>query len=400
MKILYLAHLFPLPMDSGAKLHTYYYLTALAQKHDVHVVAYVRYDEEKRSIPEVGSICSKLTVVPLCRGRFRQFSDAMASLVSRTSFIVSRDFRQEMSEAVRSEVDDFKPDLVYIDHLQMAQFVDAKWRCKMVLDHHNVESMIIKRIAATSSNPLVRMYARVEWPKLLRYELEVCKNCDLVLTVTDEDKAILQNLAPEIRSIHSLPVGVDLDYFGTVHRDEHSNNVLSIATMFWPPNVDSMLYFYKDIFPLVLREVPDCRLTIAGQRPVPSIQALSADPRVAVTGYVDDVRTVARDCGVFIVPLLSGSGLRQKILNALAMGLPIVSTSIGAEGIEVVPGENVLIADTPQEFARAVVAVLRDPELATRLGESGRQLVRDKYSRESVCSRLLSILDQHFPQAT
>ncbi len=199
-----------------------------------------------------------------------------------------------------------------------------------------------------------------------------------VLTVSEEDKAAIRACDPSLSNIECVPIGVDVEHYQPVDRIADSHNILSMGTMYWPPNVDSMLYFAREILPLIKREVPDCALTIAGQRPVEAIRALASDPAISVTGYVDDDRAIAKDCGVFVVPLRSGSGVRVKILNALAMGLPVVATSVGAEGLDVVDGEHLLIADGPAEFAAAVVRALRGRELADGLADNGRRLVVEK----------------------
>ncbi len=394
MKVLFLAHLFPLPLDSGGKIKSFYTLRALASKHDVHLLAYVRTEQELALLPQIEQMCSHVTTVPLARGKTAMPRDLAMSLMSGRSFIVSRDFRREMQRAVDTAVAEFAPDVIHTDHLQMAQFVDFRSSRKTVLDHHNVESMIIKRISETSDSRLMRLYGRIEWPKLQRYELEVCRESDLVLTVSEEDKATVLGLDPALENVQCVPIGVDTERFAGVERKAGSRNILSIGTMHWPPNVDSALYFHREILPLVKAEEPDCTFTIAGQRPVAAVQALASDPSVRVLDHFDDEREIAADCGVFVVPLRSGSGVRVKILNALAMGLPVVSTSIGAEGIDALSGEHLLIADTPEEFARAVTKVLRDPGLADRLGQNGRALVSKDYSWERIGGRLLGIYDQ------
>lgn len=394
MKVLFLAHLFPLPLDSGGKIKSFYTLRALAREHEVSVLAFLRTADEEKRISELRGICPNLELIPLRRGKLRQLADLGLSLLTNRSFIVSRDFRVQMRDAVRSAIDEFQPDVVHIDHLQMAQFVDFDAGYKTVLDHHNVESMIIKRVGEAPGSPFVRLYSRIEWPKLQRYELDICRKCDRIITVSEEDKQTLASLEPSLDNIASVPIGVDVDYFDGVVRDPASSNILSIATMYWPPNVDSMLYFHKDILPLVRKEVPDCTLTIAGQRPVQSIQSLASDLGTRVTGYVEDSRDYARDCGVFIVPLRSGSGVRVKILNAMAMGLPVVSTSVGAEGLDVISGEHLLIADTPKDFAESVVRVLRDSDLAARLGQNARDQVRENYSWDTIGRRLLGVYEE------
>lgn len=402
MKILFLAHLFPLPLDSGGKIKSYYTLRTLAGRHEVHVLAFTRSEEERALEGEIRGMCAGVDVVPLERGRGRQIVDLAGSLASGSSFIVARDFRPAMQRLCERAVADFEPDVIHIDHLQMAQFVPGGARCRTVLDNHNVESMILRRVSETAESAMMRAYARLEWPKLKRYELEVCRGSSLVLTVSEQDKATLREMEPSLENVETVPIGVDVHYFQPLQLDRQSRNILSIGTMYWPPNVDAMLYFYREILPLVRREAPDCVLTIAGQRPVESIQALARDPGVRVTGRVDDVPAASADCGVFIVPLRSGSGVRVKILNALALGLPVVSTSVGAEGLGVTSGEELIIADTPAEFADAVVRVLRDRDLAERLGRNGRRLVCEEYSWERVGERLLGLYDERLsrPLAT
>lgn len=396
LRILFLAHLFPLPTDSGGKIKSYYTLKTLSSAHDVYLLAYLRGDDERALIPEISSVCSRVECRPISRGPLRQAADLMHALVTDQSFIISRDYRRHMQSAVDHAVREFEPDVIHIDHLQMAQFVDFQLPCKTVLDQHNVESMIIRRISESSGRPLARAYSRLEWPKLQRYESDICGRCDLVLAVSDEDRDTLRTLNPSLTNVESVPIGIDTNYLGSVRRNADSANILFLGTMYWPPNVDCVHYFHRDILPLVRERIPNCTFTIAGQRPAKSIVALSSDPTVRVTGYVDDVRNVAEDCGVFVVPLRAGSGVRVKILNAMAMGLPVVSTSVGAEGIDIVNGEHALIADSPADFAEATARVLEDRDLADRLGRNARRLACDKYSWDMAGKRVLNLYDRNF----
>ncbi len=389
MRLLFLAHLLPLPLDSGGKIKSFYTLRALAKEHEVHLLTYVRHDEENELAEELRAFCSSVRTVPLVRSGLRQTCDLTGSLLLGRSFIVSRDDRAEMRKAVEEAVSLVQPEVVHIDHLQMAQFVGKSPTYDIVLDQHNVESRIIRRIAETSGSWGMKGYARLEWPKLQKFEIESCRKADVILTVSDEDAATLRGLDARIGPVSAVPIGVDVEYFQPIPIRRESKNMLSIATMHWPPNIDSMLYFCSEILPIIRERVPDSTLTIAGQRPSQEILALERLPGVRVTGYVDDVRELAADCGTFIVPLRSGSGVRVKILNALAMGLPVVSTSVGSEGLQVENGRHAIIADTPLEFAEGVVKLLKNRELAAELGANGRSLVCEQYSWGAIGERLL-----------
>jgi len=395
MKILFLAHLFPLPLDSGGKIKSYHTLKALAAEHQVHLLTFTRHDNELDYLPDLVQICHGIDTVPLTRSRVASVTGFAGSVLQSSSFIIGRDYRMHMLERLQSVVNRFSPDVIHIDHLQMMPYVDLEGPYLTVLDQHNVESAIIRRIAQSSSSIPTRFAARIEWPKLEAFEIIACRSCDMVITVSEEDKSAILSLDPTIRNIHAVPIGVDIDYFLPIDTLPGSHNILTIGTMYWPPNVDSVIYFYKEIFPLIREKAPDCTLTIAGQRPASPIKALSADPAVSVTGYLDDIRDICRQCGVFIVPLRSGSGVRVKILNAMAMALPIVTTSVGAEGLEVESGRHLLIADTPQDFANAVTDVLTDSKLADSLGRRARQLACEKYSWSIIEKQLLGIYSEH-----
>jgi glycosyltransferase involved in cell wall biosynthesis len=325
---------------------------------------------------------------------------AAQSVLNRNSVIIARDNLPAMHAAVRRTLSESRFDAVHVDHLQMAQFMpaDLPVQTRVVLDNQNIEHRIPKRLAETAgANPFVRGFWRQEWPKLRDWELAACRRCDRVLVVSDEDKDGLIALAPALASrLDVVPIGVDTDYFAPARPwRPGSRTLLSIGTMFWPPNVDSMLHFCADILPKIKKRVPDVKVNIVGARPVKAVRVLGErDPdTIVVTGSVPDVRPYGEDCGAFIVPLRAGSGMRVKILNALAMGLPVVSTSVGAEGIEVTSGENIVLADGADGFADAVVRVLTEPVLAQKIARGGRSLMDARYAWDRVGERLLGVYD-------
>jgi glycosyltransferase involved in cell wall biosynthesis len=223
-----------------------------------------------------------------------------------------------------------------------------------------------------------------------------------VLAVSTEDAdAIRDLLGSEVAGgkVAVTPIGVDTKCFApvTARSDRQMPGpIVSVGTMYWPPNVDAVKWFCEAILPLVRQDFPDALFQIVGAKPTKRVSALAAAQPdvVTVTGTVPDVRPYMAACGVFVVPLRVGSGMRVKILNAMAMGLPVVSTTLGAEGIAVTQGENILLADTAGDFAEAVGLVLTYPAFAERLGRAARDLVVERYAREISEQKLLRVYQE------
>jgi glycosyltransferase involved in cell wall biosynthesis len=231
-----------------------------------------------------------------------------------------------------------------------------------------------------------------------------------VLTVTDEDKAVLTQLEGDSRDrtpIETIPIGVDTGYFHYSWRPEDAPRAVFVGTMYWPPNVDSVIYFCRDILPLARTEIPELEFDIVGLRPAKSVIRLEKTcSRVRVTGSVDDVRPYMAQSRLLAVPLRSGSGMRVKILNAMAVGVPVVTTSIGCEGIGgLVPVQepstdpcnenaNIWISDSPEDFSRAVVKLAGDDKLARTLSRNGRKLVETTYDWSVISKRIVEVYDR------
>ena len=403
-RILFLAHLLPWPLVGGGQIKSYHTLRILSLSYEVTLLAFIRRAEEAQFVDSLRPFCKGgIHVVRLPRGPLRDSGAALLSLLRHESFFMIRDRYSGMIVKARELLGDPDAphprfDAIHVDHLQMMSYIrDLPTRTmRVVLDNHNVEFRIPKRLSETpGGNPVFRAFLRGEWPKLRAFERRACRDADHVLAVSKEDAAELTALDPEALTgkISVVPIGVDLDYWGSVRPDPGAMGILSIGTMYWPPNVDALRYFCADILPLIWETLPEARLTIVGARPTAAVRALAkAETRITVTGSVPDVRPfAARDGGVFIVPLRSGSGMRVKILNAMAMGLPVVSTTVGAEGIDVVDGENILLADEPAAFARAVVSLLGDRPRAARIGGAGRALMEARYGWDAVAVDLLRV---------
>jgi glycosyltransferase involved in cell wall biosynthesis len=251
-----------------------------------------------------------------------------------------------------------------------------------VLDEHNVEYRFMERLERQERSRLRRLYYRLEARKLRDHELAACRRADAILTTSDVDRA---TLVPHVGAIpiRVVPNGVDTAFFTPGPASDGPPRLVFTGAIDYQPNTDGVLHFCGKIWPLVRRSAPEATLAIVGKDPPPAVRALAGDG-VVVTGTVPDVRPWMQSATVFVVPLRTGGGTRLKILEALACGRAVVSTSLGCEGLAVTPGQDILVADEPAAFADAVVRSLRDPALRARLGAAGRALVEQRYRWEAI----------------
>jgi glycosyltransferase involved in cell wall biosynthesis len=256
-------------------------------------------------------------------------------------------------------------------------------RVPLVLFEHNVEYMIWRRLAALELRPWRRTLLEIEWRKMRRVERAACARADLTVAVSEDDRARLETLAPSGRCL-AIPTGVDTTYFRPSGCAEIRNRLVFTGSMDWHPNEDAVLHFSAAILPRIRAQVPDVTVTVVGRNPSSHLRAVAERAGIVVTGTVDDVRPYIDEAAVYIVPLRAGGGTRLKIFEAFAMGKAVVSTTVGAEGLPVTPDRDVCIADEPNEFARAVVALLHEPARRHALGQAGRALVDTRYSWDHV----------------
>ena len=261
-----------------------------------------------------------------------------------------------------------------------------------VLFQHNVEAMIWKRHYEVQANPAKKIYLSGQWRKSQAYERAVCRRFDQVVAVSREDEETMRS-AYGVERVMDVPTGVNTEYFrprGTERREPH--NLVFTGSMDWLPNEDAIQFFTKEIMPRIKERVPDATLTVVGRNPYASLVELGKrDPSVIVTGRVEDVRPFMERAAAYIVPIRVGGGTRLKIYEAMAMEKPIVSTTVGAEGLPVEDSMHLTIVDTPAAFASAVVQVLTDEPFAHALGANAAQLVRAEFGWGRVAERFAEI---------
>ncbi len=389
MKILLLTRFVPYPPDSGPKIKTYHLLRHLAAHHEVTLVTFVRNLQDEDCAAQLHDLCAAIHTVPLRRSAWSNFGAMACSCLSGRPFIIERETVSAMHGLVEKLVFTAAAagvpfDLVHTDQLQMAQYAERLPLLRL-LDIHSIVSATFDRLA--SQKPLLtRLFYRREVALLRRYEAAICTEFEAITVVSEKDRQALLGLLAEPRELAVIPIGIDTEAVPIAQRELASRTVLSLTSMVMPSNLDGVLWFARAIYPLVRRAVPEAQLLVCGPFHDPEIAALDRhDATIEVTGYLADLQPVIMRAACIIVPQRSGSGLSVKLLEALARGIPVVSTTLGYEGIDLLPGHHLLVADTPSDFADAVSLLLREPELGLRLGEAGRQRVLERYDWRAVC---------------
>lgn len=381
MKILAITSKSPYPLHEGRALRTYNLLREMARRHEVHLASYIQTDEDAGGIDHMRGICPVVRGVPLYREHPRRdtAADALRELASAAPLPIVKYDTTAMRRVLAQLLAQHRYDLVHLDILHVACLADALGGLPTVLNQHNVEAMILERRAQQDPRPLARMYLRYQARKMRHFETQACRRATQVVAVSQADADVLAQWTGR-QDITVVPNGVDTGFFQPFVQAPQTAELVYVGGFTWFPNEDAVQSFVAQTLPLIAQQVPEVRLTVVGKNPdSASVRALAAHPRVRLLGMVDDIRPHVAEAAVYVVPLRIGGGTRLKILDALAMGKAIVSTSIGCEGLAVTPGLDIEVADDPQAFATSVVMLLRDPQRAQQLGKAGRVLVERRY---------------------
>lgn len=406
--MLVLTQVLPFPLDAGPKVRAYHVLSWLAERADTHLVSFVRADDPPSAIEHLRSICASVVTVPIRRSRLSDAAHLLSALATGRSFIIERDEVRAMRIALHDLTRRHAFDAVHADQLWMARYAhDLRVPIK-VLDNHNAVFRVFERLAVHEPSRSKRWLWRREARQIARYEAQQAAVFDRTLFVSAEDRqAVMASAtAGQARRIAErsrvIPICVDPLAVVPVPSVPDPRRITMLGTMFWPPNSEGALWFAESVLPRVLAAIPEAVFTVIGKHPPGILRSLPDrfGSAVSIEGYVADVAPYLAETAAFVVPLLSGGGMRVKILDAWSWGVPVVSTRLGAEGIDVRPGEDALLADTPDSFADACIRLLTDVDLRVRLGRAGRAAVEDRYSAARVYTDLDAVYGQVLATAT
>lgn len=403
MKLLFLTPQLPYPPHQGTTLRNFNILKQLAPRHEIHLLTFgTRGDLENSPLKEY---CARIELAPPpTRTMARRTQETM---IHPLPDMARRLHSAALSQKLRALLQENRYDLVQIEGIEMAnawldnqQTRDNPTRPFVVFDDHNAEWTLQKTAYETDrKNPRrwhAALYSRIQFKKLKEFERAVCLAANAVVAVSQPDADAIGALDARIAPI-VIPNGVDCEYY--VPSDEvcakplAELSVVFTGKMDFRPNVDACVWFANDILPALRNEIPLAHVSFVGQKPGAAVLALRERAGVEVTGFVPDTRPYIADAAVFAVPLRMGSGTRLKVLEAMAMGKAIVSTSFGVSGIECENGREVLIADEAREFARAIAELMRDRDMARALGEQARRLALEKYDWRKIVPKFEDIYD-------
>jgi polysaccharide biosynthesis protein PslH len=408
MNILFLTQVVPYPPDAGPKVKTYHVLRALrGQGYSTTLVSFVR-PEELQHIPALEKICEAVHVVPIRRSRLADLGYMLRSYITNRPFLVERDDLRPMQQIVNKLVLDGDYQFIHADQLTMVQFAvrgasaHGDKKPKVIFDAHNAVWTIVERMRERAPW-FLKPVLGIEAKRLKRYEGKLLKTVDHVLAVTNVDRTDLEKALnstkvkkeDHVASISVIPIAVDTQQLQPIKRQPAAKKIVTLGTLHYPPNADGIRWFLNEVLPLIRKRVPEATLTIIGKNPPKDfLEEAARNPEaIKVTGYVPELAPYLAQSTLMVVPVRAGGGMRVRILEAFAYAMPVVTTTIGLEGIDAEIDKDVLVADTAADFANRVCELIEKVTLQGRLAVNGRKLAETKYDWQVVLSAMKPIYE-------
>ncbi len=378
MRILYLAHRIPYPPNKGDKIRSYHHVRYLAERHDVHLLAFADAPEDERGADALRVHCPEVVVVPL--DKRQALWRGLGALVRGRSLSEGYFAAPQMRQAVERAVAAVRFDVVWVFSSPMMQYVaptDAVWK---VADFVDVDSEKWDQFAARGYGPL-RWGYRMEAARLRAFERHSGSRADRVLFVSDAEAELYRTFCLPQTDVRVIPNGVDLTYFSPV-RSSGSDYLLFTGAMDYRPNIEAVIECTREILPLIRRDVPEARFVAVGHRPAKRLfrEVARQGGALQIAGSVPDVRPYFREARVYVAPLRLGRGVQNKVLEAMAMGVPVVASPLAVEGLDLQAGRDVLVAETNAQFAAAVVELWHDAARRRSLADAAARLVEARYT--------------------
>ncbi len=384
LKLLFLANRVPYPPYRGDKLKIYNLARRLQDKHELHLVTFAQTKEDLGYEDELRKIFTSVHFVylPKWLSALKCLSALWRSLPMQVLYFQSAKMKRKLAEVLN----EYKPDAVHVQHLRMSPYLARYKRISRILDLPDAFSLYWQRRKSVPRGILTRLFENWEQRRVHRYE-RILESYDMSLVCSEEDLDYLKH-EHHVSNIQLLPNGVDLDTFAARDHDySHNKTLLFTGNMDYAPNVDAVLHFTENILPLLREQYPEVRFVIAGQKPVKKVLELAND-HVSVTGFVKDLAATYNEASVVVAPLRFGAGTQNKVLEAMAMGVPVVCSNIGFKGLGIQSGEGAFMEKEPETFAARVIELLASEKLRSDIGHKGMSVIQNNFSWDIIAKRL------------
>lgn len=384
MKILYIAHRVPYPPDKGDKIRSFHMIKHLSENHCIRLACLASSRQEVGKAEALRAYCDSIDVAlmsPL-RSKVRSFFHILSPNPLTLSYFDSK----KLQALINRRLEEERFDLIFVFSSGMAQFVPRAQGVFKIIDFADVDSDKWFQYSKFVKTPLSHVY-RLEGERLKRYEISLAPLYDCCTVISEAEERLFRSYSDRF-VLCTIPNGVDVEYFQAKTRVSHQQSLIFMGAMDYYANVDGVLYFTHHILPLIQKAIPQVKFTILGGNPTRAIRKLGKSENVTITGYVPDVRPYLNESNVCVVPLRIARGVQNKILEAMAMGVPVVATDRAKEGINAQPGKHIMVADNPADFAAKTVELLLDHQLQQTISHNARQLVENEYRWRNCLQKL------------
>ena len=408
MKVLWLSHFIPYPPKGGVLQRGYHLLKQTAKYHEVHLLAFNQIDligplfkdvdsGVKEAEQHLNQFCETIEFLPIpCdESPFKKKALAFKSLFTKYPYTLNWLQSVQYEERLKTILKKTDFDFIHFDTISLAPFKHLCGTTPSSLDHHNIESHMLYRRASKESNILKKAYFYQEGKRLERYEKLFCPQFTFNFTCSEIDTQRLLDISPSSKA-HTIPNGVDTDYFKPDSSYTKSNRLIFAGTLSWYPNIEAVDFIASEIWPKIKAKFPETYLDIIGANPPGNIIELAKhDPQFNVHGFVDDIRPLLNEAKCYVCPIKDGGGTKLKIVDALSMGMAIVADEIACEGINVTDNKNVLFASSAQEYLAAIEKVFTNSDKQQNLEQEARILAEKEYSYEMIGKQLADLFTQY-----
>jgi glycosyltransferase involved in cell wall biosynthesis len=382
MRIFFFTGWFPFPPDNGARIRLYNFIKQLSIRHEVFLVSLLQEDSNPENAENLNEFCHVMALHRLKPYNPKALS-SFPGFFSNQPRSIFAGYNPAIKDSVQDLIKKINPEVIIASTLDVVNYLlDYLPGIPSVLIDHNCEFSVLKRSTEFIHGKLSKWRYELGWKKFAHWEAKICRLFDVVIMPTVEDKEKMLEFAPDIKNITVIPNAADTSLFDPSCWSPETGRLIYNGALTYDANLDAVNYFAEEIYPRIAQQMKGVQLVVTGRFDGVDTNQLTEDRGIKLSGYVEDIRTELYRSAACVIPLRKGGGMRLKIPEAMAAGVPVVSTSMGAEGLDCLHEEHLLMADTPSGLADAVVRVLTDRELALKLHQNGRKLIEDKYSWE------------------